>query len=656
MDLKDIKGIGTKSISYLNKLNINNVDDLVNYYPFRYNILRPINILNCNDFNNAITINAKVISPVKLSFIRKNMNILSFDINSNKKIMKAVIFNRHFLKNNIKLNSDLTLTGKYDKLKNQFIVNDISFNVIKKETIIPVYHVIREVKQKNLHSYIMEALTTNYSYLDNIPLNLVNKYQFINKKEALNIIHNPQNIDDLKKARLRLIYEELFTFATKINYLKRMNKKDNGLKRVIDVDKLNEFMNNLPFLLTEDQNKAVNDILNDLTNGQRMNRLLMGDVGSGKTIVAIIALYINYLGGYQGTLMAPTEILAIQHYQNMLKVMPKDLNIKLIVGKLTKKEKLSIYEDLKNNKIDIIVGTHALLNDELSFNNLGLVITDEQHRFGVNARKCLINKGVKPDLLYTTATPIPRTYAMTIFGDMDTSIIKVKPGNRSEIKTQVIKEDDIKTVLIKVKEELELNHQVYVVAPSIENEEDDELNSVKLLKEKYLKAFPNKKIAILHGKLKNNEKDLIITDFMNKKIDILISTTVIEVGIDSDTASVMIIYNAERFGLSTLHQLRGRVGRSDIKSYCFLISDKKTERLTVLEESNDGFYISEMDFKIRREGDLFGTNQSGDMHFKIADLRTDFKILKQAIVDSNEALLNNDDVVNNIINSLKIIS
>ena len=656
MDLKDIKGIGTKSINYLNKLNINNVDDLVNYYPFRYNILRPINILNCNDFNNVITINAKVISPVKLSFIRKNMNIISFDINSNKKIMKAVIFNRHFLKNNIKLNSNLTLTGKYDKLKNQFIVNDISFNVIEKETIIPVYHVIREVKQKNLHSYIMAALTTNYSYRDNVPLNLVNKYQFINKKEALNIIHNPQNIDDLKKARLRLIYEELFTFATKINYLKRMNKKDNGLKRVIDVDKLNEFMNNLPFLLTEDQNKAVNDILNDLTNEQRMNRLLMGDVGSGKTIVAIIALYINYLGGYQGTLMAPTEILAIQHYQNMLKVMPKDLNIKLIVGKLTKKEKLSIYEDLKNNKIDIIVGTHALLNDELSFNNLGLVITDEQHRFGVNARKCLINKGVKPDLLYTTATPIPRTYAMTIFGDMDTSIIKVKPGNRSEIKTQVIKEDDIKTVLIKAKEELELNHQVYVVAPAIENEEEDELNSVKLLKEKYLKAFPNKNIAILHGKLKNNEKDLIITDFMSKKIDILISTTVIEVGIDSDSASVMIIYNAERFGLSTLHQLRGRVGRSDIKSYCFLISDKKTERLTVLEESNDGFYISEMDFKIRREGDLFGTNQSGDMHFKIADLRTDFKILKQAIVDSNEALLNNDDVVNNIINSLKIIS
>ena len=576
---------------------------------------------------------------------------------SNSKIMKTVIFNRYYLKEQLHLNQEVALTGKYDKMTNCFVIQNIMFESIKGEVITPVYHLVKGLTQKNMNKFVIRAITNrNMNIIDNIPEYLSTKYKFIPKNNALKIVNNPQNITDLKQAKLRLIYEELFVFATKINYLKESHQADNGLKRdVSKIDILN-YIDTLPFNLTNDQMDAVWEIYDDLTSKKRMNRLLMGDVGSGKTIVSIIAMMINQMAGYQSALMAPTEILAKQHYENILKVVPDNINVKLITGKMKKSDKESLYEDIKNGSINMIVGTHALLNESLNFNNLGLVITDEQHRFGVNARSTLYNKGIKPDVLYTTATPIPRTYAMTIFGDMETSIIKEKPGNRLPIITSCTSEENIKDVLSLVNKEINNNHQIYVVAPSIDSEELDDINSVKLLEEKFNKAFPNTKIGIMHGKLKNNEKDKIINDFMNNKIKILISTTVIEVGVDAPNATVMIIYNGERFGLSTLHQLRGRVGRNDFQSYCFIISDKKTERLEALEKSNDGFYIAEVDFKIRGEGDLFGTNQSGDMNFKIAHLSTDYKIFLQAKKDSMEALKNNDECVNNIINNLKITS
>ena len=657
MDLKSINGIGPKAILYLNKLAINTIDDLIDYYPYRYNILRPVNILNYLDSSETITINARIISEVKLFFFRNKMSRLSFSIESNGKIIKTVIFNRHYLKDHLKMNQFIALTGKYDKLTNQFMIQDIYFEKIDHEIISPVYHLVHGLKQKSIHSYILKAITNrNLVVNDHIPDYLVKEYNFISKSDALKIIHNPRNINELKKAKLRLIYEELFVFASKINYLKINNKKDNGLKRdVLRSDVLN-FIDSLPYLLTSDQMDAVFEIYDDLVSNKRMNRLLMGDVGCGKTIVSIIAMYINYLSGYQSALMAPTEILASQHYDNLLKVLPSNIHVALLTGKMKKAEKEAIYNDIGAGKINIVVGTHAILNEQLVFKNLGLVVTDEQHRFGVNARKNLYNKGIKPDVLYTTATPIPRTYAMTIFGDMDTSIIKVKPGNRLPIITSVTSEDNIKDVLMLVKKEIDLNHQVYIVAPSIDSEEIDDLNSVKILEEKYHKAFPNTNIGVLHGKLKNTEKEKIIKDFKNNKISILISTTVIEVGIDSPTSTVMIIYNGERFGLSTLHQLRGRVGRSDLPSYCFIISKEKTKRLEALEKSNDGFYIAEVDYKLRGEGDLFGTNQSGDMHFKIAQLSTDYKIFLQALKDSEKAYLNNDEKVSKIIESLKIVS
>ena len=427
------------------------------------------------------------------------------------------------------------------------------------------------------------------------------------------------------------------------------------------MEKIHVMVNSLNFSLTEDQTKAYKDILDDLSSTKKMNRLLLGDVGSGKTIVATIGIYANYLSGYESCLMAPTELLAFQHYYSIKSVLEKfGLTIELITGSMTKREKNKIYERLINNEIDLLIGTHSLLNDNLHFNNLGLVITDEQHRFGVNQRFTLQDKSLSPDILYLSATPIPRTYAMTIYGDLDISYIKTKPNGRKQIITTVKKENEIKDVLHSMYDELKKGHQIYVVSPLVEQNEDGELSSVKLLKEKLDMAFSNKvRTEIIHGKMKPSEKDFIMNDFKNNQIKILISTTVIEVGIDVANATMMIIFNAERFGLATLHQLRGRVGRSDLQSYCILISNYDNDRLKVMEESNDGFYISQKDFELRGHGDLFGVKQSGDMSFKLANLKNDYNVLLMANDDVNDYLNNkeniNDNYYKNLIKNFSIV-
>ncbi len=404
-----------------------------------------------------------------------------------------------------------------------------------------------------------------------------------------------------------------------------------------------EVINYIPFKLTNDQLNAIDEIIKDFNGFNRMNRLVLGDVGSGKTIVSFAAILINNKCGYQSALLAPTEVLAKQHYENFKKTF-KDLDIKveLLVGSLKKKEKEDVKEKLRNGEVDLLIGTHAILEDDIEFSNLGLVVTDEQHRFGVNQRKSLQNKGVCVDVLYMSATPIPRTYALTIYGDMDISLIKEKPAGRKDIitKSYTFKDEDI--FMNEINEELENGHQVYAVAPLIEGDEESELNDINKIEEILNNHIASKyKIGILHGKMKPNAKNEIMDDFKSGKLDILISTTVIEVGVDVKNATMMIIFNAERFGLATLHQLRGRVGRNELQSKCLLISDKETERLNVLCESNDGFYISEKDFEIRGSGDLFGTRQSGDMVFKIADIKRDIKILLQCKKDVEEFIANN---------------
>lgn len=636
MELEKIKGIGQAKIKILNKLNIENVEDLLMHYPFRYDVIKKTDITNLQDEDKVIIDGIIETNPNVFYFSRKK-DKTSFKLNTGDKLLNIVIFNRGFLKSKLLIGTTITVIGKYDKRNNNVVASEIRFERLQdKEEIEPVYHITNGITGKQINNIIKNI---DIDVLDYIPEYINDKYKLLSKKEAIKEIHFPTTINKLKQARTKLKYEELFLFMLKINYLKNKNHKE-GLKKIIDYKKVQELINNLPFELTKDQLKSVEDIYNDMIDVKQMNRLLQGDVGSGKTIVSFISLYMNYLAGYQGSLMAPTEILAIQHYNNIKKILP-DLKIELLTGKTKTKEKNEILKKLKNNEIDILIGTHSLISENVIYNNLGLVITDEQHRFGVNQRANLKNKGTNPDILYMSATPIPRTYALTIYGDMEVSNIKTMPSGRIEVKTLLKKDSEIKSVLELMYKELKNNHQVYVIAPLIESNEESEMENVYELEEKMNKAFGKLyKVGILHGKMSNKEKDEVMNDFKDNKIQILVSTTVIEVGIDVKNATVITIFDSYRFGLSALHQLRGRVGRSSLESYCILISSKETERLNVLTKTTDGFKISEEDFKLRGSGDLFGIRQSGDMNFKLADLKNDYNMLLKAKEDSDYFIKN----------------
>lgn len=642
MELKNIKGIGPKSEILLNKLGIMNVYDLITYYPSRYEILKNSN-LDETLSDERIVVSGKVESiPIVLRFNR-TLNKMNFRLTLQDRKVGVSIFNRAFMKPNLKVGTSIIVIGKYDKEKNIVTASDIKFGFLGTDTKIePIYHLTSGITNKTLLTYINYGLLTYGKNIpDYIPVYLQEKYHFINKKVALNIVHNPSDENKLNIMLKRFKYEELFLFMAKIHYLKNKNKKEIGIERNITKEMIDRFYKLLPFNLTSDQEKVINEIVIDMNSKKTMNRLVEGDVGSGKTIVSFAAMYFNSLVGYQSALMAPTEILATQHYNNMLKIFKDKLHIRLLIGSLTKKEKQTIYKELEEGVIDVVIGTHALIQGDVQYHNLGLVITDEQHRFGVNQRANLKNKGSRCDVLYMSATPIPRTFALTIYGDMDISIIKEMPKGREKVETIVKSNKEIEDVLEIMHEELKKDHQIYVVAPLIEDDESN-LTSVNELENELKKAFKNYRIGVLHGKLANSIKDDIMIKFKNKEIDILISTTVVEVGVDVPDASLMVIFDANRFGLSTLHQLRGRVGRSDIKSKCILISKDETERLRILEKTSDGFKIAEEDFKLRGSGDLFGTRQSGDMAFKIANLREDFKILEYANIDAKDFWKNND--------------
>ena len=659
MELNDIKGIGPKSLTLLNKLNIYTVDDLITYYPVRYDVLKRTDFKEL-DPDTKVIVDGRVESIPLVIRIKAGLNKMNFRIATDDRIFGVSIFNRAFLKQHLGVGTNVIVIGKYDSTKNIITASDIKLGTLGNATKIePVYHLTSGLTNKNISTFVnLALLSIGKNINDNIPDYLIEKYNFSSKKIALNIIHNPSNIEKLKEAKIRLKYEELFEFMFKIHYLKRENTKLDGIKRKIYKKDLESIYKLLPFKLTNDQKNVLEEIRNDLNSEKRMNRLLQGDVGSGKTIVSIIAMYLNYLSGYQSALMVPTEILANQHYQNIKKILGGNVNVELLTGSTPKKDKQRIYEGLANGTISIIIGTHALIQEDVVYKNLGLVVTDEQHRFGVNQRDNLRNKGLTPDVLYMSATPIPRTYALTIYGDMDVSTIKELPKGRQEITTILKKNEEIEDVLNLMYEELKQNHQIYVIAPLIEESDTSNLTSVNELKDKMNKAFGKKyKIDLVHGKMASGMKDDIMNKFSKGEIDILISTTVIEVGIDVKNASQMVIFDANRFGLSTLHQLRGRVGRGNIKSSCILISDQDTKRLEILKTTSDGFKLSEEDFKLRGSGDLFGTKQSGDMNFKIANIKDDYKILVQAGKDSleflNKASITNLKLRDHLISKIK---
>lgn len=638
MNLKDVDLISFQNLKYLEKYNITTSKDLLEFYPYRYQVLNPSSL---ESKDNLLTINAKIVSTPIITYLKSKLNVLRFKAIVNNQIINVSIFNRGFLKKNLTIDKEVILIGKYNDKLNSFTASEIKMGRLNNTQIIPLYHNVKGIKNNTLEKYI-KYLLENTTIVDELPSYLKEKYHLCSLQEAYQYIHFPKNKEELKEAQRRLIFEELFEFMLKMMFLKELNQTGKGISKEFDEKKVKKFLENLPFTLTEDQQSAIEEGLHDLKDKKRMNRLLLGDVGSGKTIVATVLLYANFLSGYQGVFMAPTEILATQHFFNTHALFQAcNVQVDLLVGSMSKKEKENILQRIKNKEIDILIGTHAVLNENLHFANLGLVVTDEQHRFGVCQRENLQNKGDYPDMLFMSATPIPRTYALTLYGDMDTSIIKQKPHGRKDIITKVVLEKDLKEVLLNTLEEIKNGHQVYVVAPMIDENDENNLKNVYLLKEKFSLAYHEKvPIGILHGKMKKEEKNEVMNAFKNNQIKILISTTVVEVGVDVSNATVMIIFNAERFGLATLHQLRGRVGRSDLQSYCYLICNEKKERLMVLEESNDGFYISEKDFEFRGEGDLFGIKQSGDMAFKIADLKRDYHILLVAKKEAEYFLQN----------------
>lgn len=636
MELEKLDKIGPKTAKTLNNLGIYNAEDLIRNYPYRFLIFAKRDINNPKYYDEFVS-DGIVESMPTLNFFRGKMNRLTFRCNVQNKIVKVVIFNRAFLKPNIIIGKEVTIIGKYDPKKETIVATNIKLGNLNKVEIEPVYHLCKGITSKQMNAFINVALGV-VKENNNIPKELISKYNLMSEDEAVRIIHNPKDENSLKTALKTLKYEEIFTYMKNIKLLKKKNEIHKDVyKKEISLNMVRDFINSLPFKLTIDQEKIVFKMLDEICGDTLMNRLLQGDVGSGKTIVAFIISYALYTGGYQTSFMAPTEVLARQHYKNACDLF-KDTNFKvgLLTGKMTLKEKRKVYEKIEKNEIDMLIGTHALISDKVVWNNLGLVITDEQHRFGVNQRQTLKNKGLNVEVLMMSATPIPRTYALTIYGDTDTSSIKTKPSGRIPVITKVKKEDEIKDVLEGIYKALKNQNQVYVIAPMIEENDDSNYANVYDLKHKFNLAFKNYNVEVLHGKMTNEEKEKVMDEYAKGNIDILISTTVIEVGVDVKNATVMVIFDADRFGLSTLHQLRGRVGRNSLQSYCYLISDKDTKRLKIMEEENDGYKISEADFKLRGQGDLFGSRQSGALSFKLSDVRKDYDLLVKVRDDVNE--------------------
>ena len=639
-DLEQIEGIGPKTKELLSKLQIFTIEDLINHYPFRYEVIKRSNLQEIKD-GDKIIIDGLIEGQPTVIYLSPKLKKIILRINTGQNILNITIYNKVYLIDNLKSGKYITVIGKYDKIKNTIIASDIRLEKLPPmPKIESIYYTTNGLSKKSISKYITATIMSGYKPKEILPTYLLEKYNLLTKYESICEIHNPTDITLLKKARQRLKYEELFLYLFKINILKqKITEDDKAIVRNIDYSQIEEVINSLPFALTPDQKTSLDEILNDMSSNHRMNRLLQGDVGSGKTIIALLAAYANYLSGYQTAIMVPTEILATQHYQESKKLLGNyGLNIELLTSNTNKKEKDRIYEELSSGKTNLIIGTQSLIQKDINFHNLGLIITDEQHRFGVNQRTTFKNKGESPDVLSMSATPIPRTYALTIYGDMDVSSIKTKPIGRKEVITYFKKEKEITSVLEMLKEDVDQKHQIYVIAPMIDSD-NQELENVASLEEKMNKAFGKIcKIASIHGKLEPSEKNKIMTSYEQGKIDILISTTVIEVGVNVPNATMIVIFDANLFGLSTIHQLRGRVGRSNLQSYCILIAKEYQERLKMLENCSDGFEISEYDFKNRGEGDLFGIRQSGETGLKLADVKKDFQMLLKARDDVLEFL------------------
>lgn len=640
-EIKYVKGIGPKRANKLSKLGIFTVSDLLFYFPRQYedrNNLKKIFELKDEE---KVTIRV-IVNNIETSNVRKGLVITKVGVRDETGFARLVFFNQEYISSTLKKGDTIFVFGKVKKTSHGLElssceVEQMSNNPQSTCKIMPIYPLTYGLTNKELINIIKTVFNNEKVYIkEYLPNKIIQKYKLCSIDFAVENIHTPSNKESLKIALYRLVFEEFLMLQLGLFLFKNGVTEKSGINFEKD-QKLDEVLNSLPFKLTNAQNRALSEIIEDMNSKKVMNRLVQGDVGSGKTVVALLALANCVLNGYQGALMAPTEILAEQHYISLNETLSQfGMNVGLLVGSLTKKQKEHVLQKVKDNEIDILIGTHALIEDKVEFNNLGIVITDEQHRFGVRQRNKLSEKGYNPDILVMTATPIPRTLALILYGDLDISIIDELPPGRQTIETiSVYKDKREKAYNSLVRSEVQKGRQVYIVCPLVEESEAiDAKAAVDLLEELKSEFFSDLRLGILHGKMKPSEKDETMKKFKNKELDILVSTTVIEVGVNVPNATLMIIENAERFGLAQLHQLRGRVGRGKHKSYCILIYSSKSEvcsqRMSIMEESTDGFKISEKDLEIRGPGEFFGTRQHGLPELKVANIFKHMKILKLA--------------------------